>query len=140
VPGEHPRLYVDILAFVEMARDKRQYRFVQDTRWGQRVLVETDDVQAAIGAVTDYVALRLVEREKALASDGVRGELRARAPALPVRPPVEPAALEPAQPKPMPGRDGKALRAIAWFALGLVTGGLVILAVDFLLAHGLLAF
>ena len=30
VPGERPRLFIDILAFVEMGRDRRQYRFVQD--------------------------------------------------------------------------------------------------------------
>src|SRR3954465_14866173 len=75
VPGDRPRLHIDILAFVDVADDRRQYRLVQDTRWGQRGMAETDDIQAIIRAVTDYVALRLVEREKALRSDSVQGSL-----------------------------------------------------------------
>ena len=33
--GDVPRLWVDVIAHVEMGRDKRQYRFVQDTRYGR---------------------------------------------------------------------------------------------------------
>lgn len=69
LPGEKPRLYIDILAFIELARDQRTYRFVRDTRWGQRPIVETAEVQAVVDAVANYVAARLVEREKALRSD-----------------------------------------------------------------------
>ena len=36
--GDVPRLWVDVIAHVEMGRDKRQYRFVQDTRYGRAVL------------------------------------------------------------------------------------------------------
>ena len=35
VPSETPRLFVDIIAFVEMGRDRRTYRFLQDTRLGR---------------------------------------------------------------------------------------------------------
>ena len=73
-----------------MGRDKRQYRFVQDTRYGRAVLAETYEVPAMVQAVTRYVARRLVERERALADDAwsghaVAGKMvraRARAPAL----------------------------------------------------------
>ncbi|MDQ0473600.1 hypothetical protein [Labrys wisconsinensis] len=75
VPGEHPRLYVDMLAYVEMARGTREYRFVQDTRWGQRLMAESEDVASMRATVTNYVALRLIEREKALRSDSVEGRL-----------------------------------------------------------------
>lgn len=68
VPGPHPRLFIDMLAFVEMTHDRRAYRFVQATRHGRTVLAETDAVDAAAAAVTGYVARRLVEREKALAT------------------------------------------------------------------------
>ncbi|MGH6751851.1 MAG: hypothetical protein ACREDP_06755 [Bradyrhizobium sp.] len=84
VPGERPRLYVDILAFVEMVRGTRQYRFVQDSRWGQRVMAESEDVTAIRKAVTNYVALRLVEREKALVSDGIQGRLNTGEPEQPL--------------------------------------------------------
>ncbi|WP_316230886.1 hypothetical protein [Bradyrhizobium sp. SZCCHNR1051] len=63
--GETPRLWIDVVAHVVMGRDKRQYRFVQDTRNGRIVLVESHDIGAIVKAVTDYVARRMVERERA---------------------------------------------------------------------------
>ena len=67
--GDVPRLWIDVIAHVEMGRDKRQYRFVQDTRYGRAVLAESYEVPEAAAAVTRYVARRLVERERALADD-----------------------------------------------------------------------
>jgi hypothetical protein len=74
VPGEHPRLFIDMIGFVEMGRDKRQYRFLQDTRHGRVVIVESERVDVMLEAVTAYIARRLVEREKALAADGTLAE------------------------------------------------------------------
>jgi hypothetical protein len=68
VPGEKPRLFVDIVAFVEMARDRRVFRFVQDTRGGTVVLAESDRIETMTEEVANYVARRLVEREKALSA------------------------------------------------------------------------
>lgn len=67
--GDVPRLWVDVVAHVEMGHDKRQYRFVQDTRYGRAVLEESYEVPAMVQAITRYVARRLVERERALADD-----------------------------------------------------------------------
>lgn len=67
--GDTPRLWVDAVAHVHMGRDKRVYRFVQDTIYGRRVLAESADVETIVDAITKYVARRLVEREKALAAD-----------------------------------------------------------------------
>ena len=67
-PGERPRLFVDAVAFIEMARDRRSYRFVQDTRAGRTVLSESERIEPTVRAVTDYIARRLVERERALAT------------------------------------------------------------------------
>src|SRR5690242_7099403 len=64
--GETPRLWIDIVAHVVMGRDKRLYRFVQDTRFGRIVLAESHDLPVIVHAVTDYVARRMVERERAL--------------------------------------------------------------------------
>jgi hypothetical protein len=64
--GENPRLWIDVVAHVAMGRDKRIYRFVQDTRFGRMVIAESHDVPAIVDAVTDYVARRMVEREHAL--------------------------------------------------------------------------
>jgi hypothetical protein len=64
--GENPRLWIDVVAHVAMGRDKRIYRFVQDTRFGRIVIAESHEVAALVDAITDYVARRMVEREHAL--------------------------------------------------------------------------
>jgi hypothetical protein len=64
--GDTPRLWIDVVAHVLMGRDKRIYRFVQDTRFGRIVIAESHEVPAIIDAVTDYVARRMIERERAL--------------------------------------------------------------------------
>jgi hypothetical protein len=71
--GDIPRLWVDVVAHVEMGRDKRQYRFVQDTRYGRAVLAESYEIPVLADAIKRYVARRLVERERALADDAGRG-------------------------------------------------------------------
>ncbi len=69
VPSEHPRLFIDMIGFVEMGRDRRLYRFLQDTRRGRITLCETEQLDRAVEAVTNYIAQRLIEREQALAAD-----------------------------------------------------------------------
>jgi hypothetical protein len=66
--GETPRLWIDPVAHVDMGRDKRVYRLLQDTRYGRKVLAETGNVIEIVNAVTKYVAQRMVERERALAN------------------------------------------------------------------------
>jgi hypothetical protein len=68
-PGEHPRLFIDMIAFVDMAHDKRAYRFFQDTRHGRALIAESQSADAIAAAVADYIARRLIERERALAAD-----------------------------------------------------------------------
>jgi hypothetical protein len=72
-PGERPRLFVDQIGFVEMDRDRRTYRFLQDTRHGRITLRESADIDEMVDAATDYIAHRLIEREKALAVDYASG-------------------------------------------------------------------
>ncbi len=69
--GETPRLWIDPIAHVAMGRDKRVYRFLQDTRYGRKVLAETVNVTEMVDAVTKYLAQRLIERERALADGTV---------------------------------------------------------------------
>ncbi len=70
VAQDRPRLFVDIIAFIEMNRDQTAYRFLQETRAGRVTLAETGDDKVMIDHVTQYVARRLVERERALAAIG----------------------------------------------------------------------
>lgn len=80
--GETPRLWIDAVAHVDMGRDKRIYRLLQDTRYGRKVLAETGNVIEMVNAVTSYVAQRMIERERALANGAfpvirdIRSEMR----------------------------------------------------------------
>ena len=65
--GETPRLWIDAIAHVAMGRDKRVYRFLQDGRYGRKVLAESVNVVEMVDAITKYLAQRLIERERALA-------------------------------------------------------------------------
>ena len=69
MPGANPRLFIDMIGFVEMGRDARLYRLVQDTRHGRTTLAESPAIDIMVDAVTEYVARRLLERDKALAAD-----------------------------------------------------------------------
>jgi hypothetical protein len=105
--GDIPRLWVDVVAHVEMGRDKRQYRFVQDTRYGRAVLAESYEVPAMADAVKRYVARRMVERERALADDAGRG--------------VAQAVLR-------HGRRRRMWRALGTFLLGFLIGVVLLIA------------
>ena len=64
--GDTPRLWIDAVAHIAMGRDKRIYRFVQDTRFGRIVIAESHDIPVMVDAVTDYIARRMIEREHAM--------------------------------------------------------------------------
>src|ERR1700687_1991910 len=101
--GDVPRLWIDVIAHGEMGRDKRQYRFVQDTRYGRAVLAEFYEIPEMVQAVTRYVARRLVERERALTDDVASGQAVAD----------KIAQLE---------RSRRRWRAVFTFVLGLIVG------------------
>jgi len=69
VTQERPRLFVDILAYVEMNRDQSAFRLMQETRGGRVLLAEAGDERAMIDQITTYVARRLVDRERRLAME-----------------------------------------------------------------------
>src|SRR5436305_6223484 len=48
--GETPRLWIDVVTHVAMGRDKRIYRFVQDTRFGRIVIAESHEVAPIVQA------------------------------------------------------------------------------------------
>jgi hypothetical protein len=91
--GTQPRFWIDMTAFVTMARDRRTYRFLKDTRLGRTVILETVDLADMADCVTHYVAERVIERDRALEGDwlirrakqqdGKRGERRTLARSLP---------------------------------------------------------
>jgi hypothetical protein len=69
VPGEKPRLFVDIVAHVELGRDGKTFRLLQELRSGRLLIAESLEPSAIVQAVTAYLGRRLAERERALAGD-----------------------------------------------------------------------
>ena len=117
VPGERPRCYIDMLAFVEMERDRQTYRFSVDTRRGRIPVAQSERAEVIVAAVTDYVARRLVERERMLAES-------------PLLAPADPAPVERAGEPEMatanasgpPGRRFDGGDMVFTFILGLIGG------------------
>ncbi len=62
--GDRPRMWIDMTTFVAMGHDKLRYRLLKDTRMGRIVMAETDDKDKMADIVSQYVAERVLEREK----------------------------------------------------------------------------
>ena len=77
--GTQPRLWIDAVAHVTMARDRRTYRFLRDTRLGRVVLAESAEMKPVAEQVTRYIAERMVERRRAAEGDTVALERAAPA-------------------------------------------------------------
>lgn len=122
MPGETPRLFVDMVAHVTLARDRRTFRFLQDTRAGRRVLAESTNPNDIADAVTRYVARRLIAREHAVASSAAEAE------------PASRPAPHHASPAPAPGEPARRGSAAA-FVWGLLAG-LAASGAAFLLLQG----
>jgi hypothetical protein len=112
--GETPRLWIDAIAHIGMGRDKRLYRFLQDTRYGRKVLAESVNVAEMADAITKYVAQRMIERERALVDS-----------TLPLRDVKQDARLE---------RRQRRRRAIRAFLFGLIIGFATLIAAALLFA------
>jgi hypothetical protein len=67
--GTPPRLWIDMTSFVVMDRDRRTYRFLKDTRLGRTVILESASLDDVADMVTNYVAERIIERERAMEGD-----------------------------------------------------------------------
>lgn len=65
--SEKPRLWIDMISFVDMNDEKRLYRFFQDTQAKRVLVAESHDVDAIAKVILDYVARRLIAREQLLA-------------------------------------------------------------------------
>jgi hypothetical protein len=69
VPGNPPRLWIDATSFVIIGRDRRLYRFLKDTRLGRTVILESASLDDVADTITNYIAERIIERERALEGD-----------------------------------------------------------------------
>jgi hypothetical protein len=64
VPGDPPRLWIDLITSIVMAPDPRTYRLVQDGSGGRQTLLETADRAEMIERVKQHIAHRLIARER----------------------------------------------------------------------------
>ncbi|CAN7335967.1 hypothetical protein LJR231_001863 [Phyllobacterium sp. LjRoot231] len=133
--GQQPRLWIDSTSHVVMGRDRRTYRFVRDTRLGRIVVAESPEVRPVSDAVTNYIAERIVERQRLM--EGERINLR---PAVVlthqenenpgstehalVRPPVV------SSPSTRPSRSvlSELITVVTWFVIGALAGAGTLLA------------
>ncbi len=67
--GEVPRFWIDMTSFVRMGADGREYEFVKDTRLGRTILARSTDREQVGKVITDYVAQRVLERERMIEGD-----------------------------------------------------------------------
>ena len=110
--GENPRLWIDMTGFVRMGRDRRTYEFAKDTRLGRVVLAETANRSDMVKRVTDYVAERVLERQRAIEGDWLamrHYDFMTGRPAETV-------------PAPAPKRAGSIFKTLTVFALGALLG------------------
>ena len=116
--GDTPRLWIDAIAHVVMGRDKRRYRFVQDTSYGRKLLADSTDIGEMVEAITHYVASRIIDRERALAEDPNRLSEKSRRAVRIVR-------------------RRQRWRLLRAFALGLIIGCVAIFAALWIVASSL---
>ena len=121
-PSERPRLFIDQLGFIEIGREERGYRFLQDTRHGRIQICESEKSEAIVEAVTAYIAHRLIEREKALAFDFASGATATEAARAAVTNAVEAAPPSPRGESLAPEGAGRAIQGylFVWEAIGAI--------------------
>jgi hypothetical protein len=68
VPGEPPRLWVDLISSVVMEPDYRTYRLLQDNQGGRETLFETVNRDEMLNFLKSYMAHRMIARERLIAS------------------------------------------------------------------------
>lgn len=68
VPGEPPRLWIDMITSVVMEPDHRTYRLIRDRQDDREVLFDSDDRMAMADHIRRYMAHRLIARERQAAT------------------------------------------------------------------------
>jgi hypothetical protein len=68
VPGEPPKLWIDLITCVVMEPDYRTYRLVQDNRAGRDILHETADRPEMVERLKQHMAHRIIARERQMAA------------------------------------------------------------------------
>lgn len=119
-PGTQPRLWIDQTGFVALARDRRTYRFLKDTRLGRSIILESADLGEMADCITNYIAERILDRQRAVEGDWVAK--RATGEQVRKRAFLARAGGDTA------GADGRIGWVVAAFLAGLLMGAVLLLA------------
>lgn len=68
IPGEPPKLWIDLISFVVMEPDHRSYRFLQHRQDRREILFETQDRDLMAAAIRRHMAHLVVARERQAAT------------------------------------------------------------------------
>jgi hypothetical protein len=68
VPGEPPRLWIDLISAVIMEPNPRTYRLIQDTQNGRDIVHETENRAEMVDKIKQHMAHHLIARERRLAA------------------------------------------------------------------------
>ena len=106
VPGDPPRLWLDLISSVVMAPNPRTYRLIEDTDAGREILLETTDRAQMVERIREHMAYRTIARERLIT-----------------------------RPAPSPAREGYSTGALvlAWLS-GFMAGALILFVAGVLLA------
>jgi hypothetical protein len=106
VPGDPPRLWLDLISSVVMAPNPRTYRLIEQTDAGREILLETTDRAQMVDRIREHMAHRTISRNRLIA-----------------------------RPAPSPVREGYSTGALvlAWLS-GFMAGALVLFVTGVLLA------
>jgi hypothetical protein len=64
VPGEQPRLWIDLVSYVVMEPDPRTYRLLHDRQDSREILFESDNREQVADFIRKHMAHRLIARER----------------------------------------------------------------------------
>jgi len=65
VPGDPPRLWIDMLSYVAIGDDGHTYKFIETGRNGRKTLAESSEISEISTHITSYIAHRVIDRERA---------------------------------------------------------------------------
>ncbi len=68
LPGDPPKLWVDLTSYVVMEPDHRTYRFLQDRQDRREILFEGVDREQTAAAIRRHIAHRMVARERQMSA------------------------------------------------------------------------
>jgi hypothetical protein len=68
IPGDPPRLWLDLITSVVMAPDPRTYRLVEDSQAGRTTLFETKERAQMVERIRQQMAHRLIARARLMAA------------------------------------------------------------------------